>query len=119
MKLEVVLAMLVGLFVKSFAYEDCPCFDREDLNIISAENYHNVLSGCRESHALGSGIGIYTEEEDEYGPKGFRISLQEPFLCVGGSLGNIFNAGTQLQAETCAQFVRDRCAAIGHSPVEM
>ncbi|GFH52235.1 predicted protein [Chaetoceros tenuissimus] len=80
---SILLLSILASSKAEFDPEDCPCFSRDELKAIT--DVDELLS-CRESHATGSGIGIYEKMTDE----------------------------TQLNAkaysaENCANFIRERC----------
>ena len=64
-------------------------------------------------------LGIY-QVTDEYSmPRGYSIELHGHYpACMQGDAEHYSNTGTMEQAETCAQFIRDRCNEIDFTSVE-
>jgi len=106
------IASLALLAVANAVVEDCPCFTRDELKQIEDVD---TLSSCRESHSTGSGLGIFKQNNDENEMQdGYSITLQGEYSpCMQGNTDSFSNTGTSEQAETCAQFVRDRCTEMG------
>lgn len=98
--------------------EDCPCFSRDELKAIS--DVDELLS-CRESHATGSGIGIFEKMTDEtqLNAKAYSISMNAPYACRNGHYAEDMNTDNKQQAENCANFIRERCVEINDvAPIE-
>lgn len=105
MKSSTKLLASLGLLIATSYAEYCPCFSKEDLSTITQDNYLDLLSSCHESHATASGIGLFSTEEDQNGPKGYHISLRGAMpLCTMGSADMLMNTGNMEQAEVCAQY---------------
>ncbi len=117
------LFMSLGLtLVATSSAEYCPCFTKEMLESITSDNYHDVMSSCHETHYTGSGIGIYSIETDDHGHLGYHVSLGKygaPPECVMGSAHMVSGTKNMEQAEICAQLIRDRCAEISHTTVQI
>ena len=111
-----IITLLALLAFANAVVEDCPCFSRKELESIDDVD---PLISCRESHSTGSGIGIY-QVTDEYSmPRGYSIELHGHYpACMQGDAEHYSNTGTMEQAETCAQFIRDRCNEIDFTSVE-
>jgi hypothetical protein len=107
-----IIASLALIGFANAVVEDCPCFSRDELqNIVDID----TLTSCRESHSTGSGLGIFqTFNDGDTMEFGYSITLTGPYPpCMQGSSDAYSNTGTMEQAETCAQFVRDRCTEMG------
>eukprot|EP00558_Chaetoceros_sp_UNC1202_P002969 CAMPEP_0197234254 /NCGR_PEP_ID=MMETSP1429-20130617/2042_1 /TAXON_ID=49237 /ORGANISM="Chaetoceros sp., Strain UNC1202" /LENGTH=123 /DNA_ID=CAMNT_0042692609 /DNA_START=74 /DNA_END=445 /DNA_ORIENTATION=+ len=116
------LATILSLVIANtaMAQEDCPCFSRKDLDShFNAVNIDNDAS-CRESHSTGSGIGIWlNQNKSESGFHeifGYNVNISNLECLVEGDM--ILTLPDVERAETCAQFIRDKCAEIGSQPVE-
>ena len=113
------LKIIASLALIAFAnalVEDCPCFSRRELESIDDVD---PLRSCRESHSTGSGIGIYQVSDADAMPRGYSIELHGYYpSCMQGDAEHFSNTGTMEQAETCAQFIRDRCEEINFAPQE-
>jgi hypothetical protein len=117
--MQLILASF-GLTIAATSAEYCPCFTKTDLETITQDNYLDILSSCHESHSTGSGIGIFSTEENEHGPLGYHVSLNSAMpLCTMGSANMLMNTGNFEQAEVCAELIRNRCMEVAHNPIEI
>jgi len=113
--LKIITSLALIAFVNAVV-EDCPCFSRKELESIDDVD---PLRSCRESHSTGSGIGIYQAADADSMPRAYSIELHGPYpACMQGDEESSSNTGTMEQAETCAQFIRDRCKEIDFDPQE-
>ena len=57
-------------------------------------------------------------QQFHHAPFGFSVTLDHNLMCqMGGDM--LMSVHTKTQAETCAQFIRDRCADIDLVAIEM
>jgi len=111
--------LLPSLIIAVSAGEDCSCFLRSELENFTADNVNDLMS-CRESHYLGSGIGLFIKGENEDDIKGFSVTLDTHMQeCMQWDMDTLIPFGSMAEAENCAQMIRDRCAEIDRLPIEV
>jgi len=103
----------------------CPCFKASQLERFTTENI-NKKTSCRSDENRGIGIFLQPEpplENDQFrgfhGPFGYQVMLHEndPSCLMEGDM--MFMIDTVEEAQVCSQMIRNRCADIGHTAVEL
>jgi len=103
----------------------CPCFKASQLERFTTENIDKRTS-CRSDGKKSIGIFLQPEPPSEngqfrgfHGPYGFQVMLHdnESSCLMEGDM--MFMIDTVEEAEVCSQMIRNRCADIGHTAVEL
>lgn len=103
----------------------CPCFKTSQLERFTTENI-NKKSSCRSDENKGIGIFLQPEPPSEngqfrgfHGPYGFQVMLRENESSCLMEGDMMLMIDTVEEAEVCSQMIRNRCADIGHTAVEL